>query len=63
MEEAPDVVDNVSTSMGTVTQSGSMRDKIVWRKSPAMSPADPELYFNATTGSRCCLRRGLRIVT
>ena len=45
MEEAPDVVDNVSTSMGTVTRSGSMRDKVVWRKSRAMSPADEELFL------------------
>ena len=44
MEEAPDVVGNVSTSMGTVTRSGSMRDKMVWRKSRAMSPADRELF-------------------
>ena len=43
MAEAPDVVDNVSTSMGTVTRSGLMRDKMVLRKSPAMSPADWEL--------------------
>ena len=43
MEEAPDVVDNVSTSMGTVTRSGSMRDKMVWCESRAMSPADWEL--------------------
>ena len=36
MEEAPEVVDNVSTSMGMVTRSGSMRDKMVGRKSLAM---------------------------
>ena len=45
MEEAPDVVDNVSTSMGTVTRSGLMRDRMVWRKSRAMSPADGELFL------------------
>ena len=45
IEEALDVVDNVSTSMGTVTRSGSMRDKMVWRKSRAMPPARWELFL------------------
>ena len=45
MEDAPEVVDNVSTSMGTVTWSGSIRDKMVWRKSRAMLSARWELFL------------------
>ena len=45
MEDAREVVDNVSTSMGTVTRSGSIRDKMVWRKSRAMLSARWELFL------------------
>ena len=59
MEEAPDVMDNVSTSMGTVTQSGSMRDKMVWRKSRAISPADWELFLILPPDHDVALERAL----
>ena len=45
MEDVPEAVDNVSTSMGTVTRSGSIRDKMVWRKSRAMLSARWELFL------------------
>ena len=45
MEDAPEVVDNVSTSMGTVTRSGSIRDKIVGHKSRAMLSARWDFFL------------------
>ena len=62
MEEAPDVVDNVSTSMGTVTRSGSMRDKMVWRKSRAMSPADWELFLMLPPDRDVALEEALELL-
>ena len=62
MEEAPDVVDNVSTSMGTVTRSGLMRDKMVWRKSRAMSPADWELFLMLPPDRDVALEEALELL-
>ena len=62
MEEAPDVVDNVSTSMGTVTQSGSMRDKMVWRKSRAMAPADWKLFLMLPPDRDVALEEALELL-
>ena len=62
MEKAPDVVDNVSTSMGKVTRSGSMRDKMVWRKSRAMSPADWEFFLMLPPDRDVALEEALELL-
>ena len=45
MEDVPEAVDNMSTSMETVTGSGSIRDKLDGRKSRAMLSARWELFL------------------